>query len=317
MIAIMPSPIATTTAATGLLTGAEWGPSQVKELLQLAAEVKAHPDRYRGALSDRYIMLIFEKPSLRTRIAFEVGIANLGGRSIFLDHTAARLGQRESLPDMARSLESWVHAVVARVFLQSSLDELASCARVPVINALSDKYHPCQALSDLFTLEEVFGGLRGLKIAWVGDGNNVCHSLIVMAARAGVHLRVATPRGYQPSPDVISDARRVARETRGKIDLFHDPAEAVAGAQAVYTDVWTSMGQEDEDSARRGAFAGFQVNETLMALASPDAVFMHCLPAHRGLEVTDAVIDSAASIVFEQAANRLHAQKAILLMLLN
>jgi ornithine carbamoyltransferase len=315
MIATLPSPIAATSA--GLLTGAEWGPGQVKELIQLAAEVKAHPDRYRGALSDRYVMLIFEKPSLRTRIAFEVGIANLGGRSIFLDHTAARLGQRESLPDMARSLESWVHAVVARVFLQSSLEELASHARVPIINALSDKYHPCQALSDLLTLEEVFGGLRGLKVAWLGDGNNVCHSLIVIAARAGVHLRVATPRGYQPCADVVADARRVARETRGKIELFHDPAEAAAGAQAVYTDVWTSMGQEEEDSARRDAFAGFQVNETLMSLAAPDAVFMHCLPAHRGLEVSDAVIDSPASIVFEQAANRLHAQKAILLMLLN
>jgi len=314
-MATLPLPIATT--STGLLTGADWSPGKVKELLQLAAEVKAHPDRYRGALSGRYVMLIFEKHSLRTRIAFEVGIANLGGRSIFLDHTAARLGQRESLPDMARSLESWVHAVVARVFLQSSLEELASHARVPIINALSDKYHPCQALSDLLTLEGIFGGLRGLKVAWLGDGNNVCHSLIVIAARAGIHLRVATPRGYQPCADVVADARRVARETRGKIELFHDPAEAATGAQAVYTDVWTSMGQEEEDSARRGAFAGFQVNETLMALAAPDAVFMHCLPAHRGLEVSDAVIDSPASIVFEQAANRLQAQKAILLMLLN
>ncbi len=315
MIATLPSPIPA--AASGLLTGAEWNPGQVKQLLQLAAELKAHPDRYRGALSDRYVMLLFEKPSLRTRIAFEVGIANLGGRSIFLDHTSARLGQRESLPDMARSLESWVHAVVARVFLQSSLEELAAHVRVPIVNALSDKFHPCQALSDLLTLEEFFGGLRGLKLAWVGDGNNVCHSLLVMAARVGIHLRVATPAGYEPCPSIVAEARRVARETRAKLELFHSPAEAVAGAQAVYTDVWTSMGQEDQDSARRAAFAGFQVNEALMSLAAPGAVFMHCLPAHRGLEVSDAVIDSPASIVFDQAANRLHAQKAILLMLLN
>ncbi len=305
------------TATRDLLTGTEWNAAKVRELYHLAADIKSRPDRYRGALGGRVLALIFEKPSLRTRVTFEVGIQSLGGSSVFLDHTSHRLGERESIKDVARNLERWVQGIVARTFEQRAIDELAESAAVPVINALSDKFHPCQALADFFTLEERFGGVRGLKLAYVGDGNNVCHSLLVAGARVGAHVRVATPEGYEPDAEIVAEARRAARETRAKIEFFHKAEEAVAGAQAVYTDVWASMGQEAEAAAREKIFAPFQVNDALMGLAAPDAVFLHCLPAHRGSEVTDAVIDSPRSIVFDQAENRLHVQKAILLMLLS
>jgi ornithine carbamoyltransferase len=313
----MNAAVAPLTFSNDLLTGMEWNPTQVRELLHLAADVKAHPDRYRGALAGRFLALIFEKPSLRTRVTFEVGISSLGGSSVFLDHTGTKLGQRESIPDVAKNLERWVQGIVARTFTQESIDALAENASIPVLNALSDRYHPCQGLSDFFTLQERFGGLRGLKLAYVGDGNNVCHSLIGIAARAGAHLRIATPAGYDPELAVVSEAKRTARETRGKIELCNSPEEAVADAQAIYTDVWTSMGQEEESAERETAFSGYQVNDALFAHAAFDAVFMHCLPAHRGCEVTAEVIDSPRSIVFDQAENRLHMQKAILLTLLN
>jgi ornithine carbamoyltransferase len=306
----------TVEAANNLLTGSEWGPTQVRELLQLAADVKAQPERYRGALGGRFLAMIFEKPSLRTRVTFEVGIQSLGGSAIFLDHSNARLGERESIPDVARSLSRWVQGIVARVFEQKALEELAAHASIPVVNALSDRFHPCQALSDFFTLEERFGAARGLKLAYVGDGNNVCHSLLLAGARVGAHVRVATPAGYAPDAQIVADARRTAKETRGKIEVLRAPQEAVAGAQAIYTDVWTSMGQESETDERAAKFAPYQVNDELMSLAAPDAVFLHCLPAHRGAEVTDAVMDGPRSIVFDQAENRLHVQKAILLKLL-
>jgi ornithine carbamoyltransferase len=228
-----------------------------------------------------------------------------------------RLGQRESIRDVAKNLERWVQGIVARTFSQESLDQLATHGRIPVINALSDRFHPCQALSDFFTLEERFTTVRGLKVAYVGDGNNVCHSLLTIGARAGVHIRVATPAGFEPDSAVVSEAKRVARETRGKIEILQSPEEAVADAQAIYTDVWASMGQEEEVAAREIAFQGYQVNEALVSLAAPDPVFLHCLPAHRGSEVSEGVIDSPRSIVFDQAENRLHVQKAILLTLLN
>ena len=300
-----------------LLTGTEWSPAQTREILHLAADVKARPDRYRGALAGRFLALVFEKPSLRTRVSFEVGIASLGGSSVFLDHTVTHLGERESIPDVAKSLSRWVNGIVARVFKQESLNELAENAHVPVINALSDLYHPCQAFADFFTLEERFGNLRGLKIAYVGDGNNVCHSLLSIGARTGAHIRVATPQGYEPNATVVSEAKRIARDTRGKIELLNSPEEAVADVQAIYTDVWTSMGQEEETSSRAAAFANYQVNEELFSHAAADAIFMHCLPAHRGAEVAADIMESPRSIVFEQAENRLHVQKAILLTLLN
>lgn len=305
------------TQTNDLLTGMEWNPAQVRDLMHFAADVKAHPDRYRGALAGRFLALIFEKPSLRTRVTFEVGIASLGGSSVFLDHTLTHLGERESIPDVAKSLERWIHGIIARVYKQDSLDQLAANAHIPVINALSDVFHPCQAYSDFFTLEERFGNLRGLKLSYVGDGNNTCHSLMSIGARAGVHLRIATPAGYEPDANIVAEAKRVARETRGKIEILHSPEEAVAGVQAIYTDVWTSMGQESESAAREAAFVGYQVNAELFSHAAPDAIFMHCLPAHRGSEVSADIMDSPRSIVFEQAENRLHVQKAIVLTLHN
>jgi ornithine carbamoyltransferase len=308
---------ATVTLTRDLLTGAEFSPSLTRELFHLAADIKARPDRYRGALTGRFLALIFEKPSLRTRVTFEVGIASLGGGAIFLDHTGSRLGERESIRDVARNLERWVHGIVARTFTQQAIDELAAFASIPVVNALSDRFHPCQALADFFTLEERFGGLRGLKLAYIGDGNNVCHSLLIAGARVGAHVRVATPAGYAPDAEIVAEARRAARETRAKIEILTSPEEAVAGAHAVYTDVWASMGQEAEAAERAKVFQPYQVNEALMAVAAPDAVFLHCLPAHRGAEVTEGVIESPASLVYDQAENRLHLQKAVLLMLLN
>ena len=300
-----------------LLTGTEWNSSTVRDLLSLSADVKSRPSKFARALAGRYIAMIFEKPSLRTRTTFDVGMQSLGGGAVFLDHQHTRLGERESIKDVAKNLERWVHGIVARTFAQSSIDELAEHASIPVINALSDLYHPCQAYTDFFTLEERFGNSRGLTLAYVGDGNNVCHSLLLAGARVGAHIRVATPAGYEPSAEIVGEARLVAKETDSKIDLFHSAAEAVAGAQAVYTDTWASMGQEAEAAERAKIFASFQVNEELMTHAAPGAVFMHCLPAHRGQEVTPAVIDSPRSIIYDQAENRLHVQKAILLMLLS
>ena len=309
-----PFPIA---VSADLITGTEWNAARVQELFQLSIEVKARPDDYGSALAGHFLALILEKPSLRTRVTFEVGMRSLGGTAIFLDQTVSRLGERESIPDVARNLSRWVHAIVARVFEQRELEQLAEFANIPVINALSDRFHPCQAYADFFTLHERYGALRGLKVAYVGDGNNVCHSLMTVAARVGAEMRIATPAGYEPDASVVSEAQQVARENHGSLKLFRSPHDAVARAQAVYTDVWTSMGQENEAAARAEIFASYQVNDELMGQAARDASFMHCLPAHRGAEVTDSVMDSPRSIVFDQAENRLHVQKAILLMLLS
>jgi ornithine carbamoyltransferase len=314
MTAMAPAPIAVT---RDLLTGAEWPASVVRDLFTLARNVKAHPARYAKSLVGRYLALIFEKPSLRTRTTFDVGMQSLGGGAVFLDHTGTRLGERETIRDVAKNLERWVHCIAARTFSQSSIDELAEHAAIPVINALSDRYHPCQGLTDFFTLEEHFGGTRGLKLAYVGDGNNVCHSLMLAGARVGAHVAIGTPKGFEPAADIVADARRTAAETNSTIELFHSAEEAVAGAQAVYTDVWASMGQEEEAAERSRIFANFQVNESLMKLTAPDSVFLHCLPAHRGLEVTHDVMDSPRSLAYDQAENRLHVQKAVLLTLLS
>ena len=295
-----------------LLTGAEWSPGDARDLLERTADIKARPAKYASTLRGKHIALIFEKPSLRTRVTFEVGIQSMGGFVVFLDHTQARLGERESIPDVARNLECWVQGIVARVYEQRVLDEMAENIAIPVINALSDKFHPCQALADYFTLEEKFGSLKGLKLAYVGDGNNVCHSLIFLAARLGVNLHIASPASYAPAQDVMADAKRVAKETRAKIELFTNPLEAVAGVQAVYTDSWTSMGFEAEEKMRRQIFKSYQVNRKLMEQAGPDALFMHCLPAHRGQEVTDEVLDGPTSVVLQQSENRMYVQKAIL-----
>ncbi|HVN07739.1 MAG TPA: ornithine carbamoyltransferase [Patescibacteria group bacterium] len=305
-----------TASPRDLVTGAEFTAAQLHSVLQLAAEVKAHPERFRGALSRRFLALLFEKPSLRTRVSFEIGMQSLGGGSVFLDYSAARMSERETVKDLARNLERWVDVIAARTYLQSTIEELADNAKIPVINGLSDRYHPCQILADFQTLEERFGNLRGFKLAFVGDGNNVCHSLLLAGARLGVNLKIATPPNYKPDPAIVADARLAAKETKARIELLAEPTEAVSGAQAVYTDVWASMGQEQEAAEREKVFSRYQVNDELMAHALPDAVFMHCLPAHRGQEVTEAVLESPRSIVYDQAENRMHAQKALLLTLL-
>jgi ornithine carbamoyltransferase len=278
------------------------------EVLDLAANIKRTPARFAQTLSGRYLTLLFEKPSLRTRMTFELAIKQLGGDAVV---NAGMIAEREPVKDIARNLDRWTQGIVARVFSQSTIDELAAWSSVPVINALSDRFHPCQALADVLTLKEHFGKLSGLKLAFVGDGNNVAHSLMLTAARLGVHVAVATPRGYEPDMEIAQEASR-----SGRITITNDAEEAVEQAHAVYTDVWASMGQESQAAERARVFAPFQVNDELYSKARRDAVFMHCLPAKRGLEVTDSVMESPRSVVFDQAENRLHAQKALLVTLL-
>jgi ornithine carbamoyltransferase len=282
---------------------------ELLSVLDLAADVKRSPDLYRQALAGKSIALLFEKPSLRTRMTFELAIQQLGGFAILNE---AMIGAREPLRDMARNLDRWVNGIVARTFHQKTVEELAHWSKVPVINALSDAWHPCQAMADMQTIRERFGETKGLKLAFIGDGNNVANSLMVTAVRVGIEFAIATPPGYEASTDVFEEALKGDAE----ITITNDPAEAVVGAHAVYTDVWTSMGEEKEAAERRTAFADYQVDNDLFSKARPDAIFMHCLPAKRGEEVTDSVIESPRSVVFDQAENRLHAQKALLLMLL-
>lgn len=290
--------------------------ADVGVLLAAARIMRKEPESYRDALRGRTLALLFEKPSLRTRVTFEVAMKNLGGDSIFIDCRGEPLGQRESVPDIARNLERWVDAIVVRAFRQQVVEELAAWAKVPVINALSDRVHPCQALADLLTLEDIFGTLRGLKLAFVGDGNNVAHSLLLMGAKAGLHVAVATPPSYEPDPEIVRMARETASQTGGAVETGNDPVTAVRGAHAVYTDVWASMGSEHEAETRRQHFAPYRVTAKLLQEALPEAVFLHCLPAHRGEEVDDEVIESPCSAVFHQAENRLHAQRALLWLLL-
>jgi ornithine carbamoyltransferase len=290
-------------------------------LLDLAGQMKA--DRRFGrqaptasVLAGRHVAMLFEKPSLRTRSTFEIAVKELGAETLHVPSEFAD-GTREPLDDVARNLERWVHALVVRTYAQEKVASMAAAApRLHVINALSDEQHPCQALADMMTLQEHWGSLRGRRIAFVGDGNNVATSLAHAAALLGIPFHMASPRGYELSAQVVAAASRVAREGAG-VQLFTDPGEAVRGADAIYTDVWTSMGQERETDRRKQIFAPYQVNGRLMAAAAPGALFMHCLPAHRGEEVTSEVLDSPASVVFDQAENRLHTQKALLLMLLS
>ena len=299
-----------------LLADTELTLDDLKLLFELSERVKAAPGEYAHVLRGKQLAMIFEKPSLRTRTTFEVGITSLGGFAVYLEHTKPRLGEREAVKDIARNLDRWVHGIVARTYLHESVLELAANASIPVINALTDLYHPCQALADYFTLREKFGDLKGIKLAFVGDGNNVCHSLMILGAKLGVSVRVATPAGYEPKPEMLETARAIAAETGSTIESFHDPIQAVEGANAVYTDVWTSMGQEFAAHLRNQVFAPYRVTRDLMEVADPGALFMHCLPAHRGQEVTDEVIDSPESIVYDQAENRLHAQKALMILLM-
>jgi ornithine carbamoyltransferase len=298
----------------------EFDSADLERCLALAAQVKA--DRSLGpqaptsqALHGRHVAMLFEKPSLRTRTTFEIAVHELGGQTVQLQADVA-LTKRESIADIARNLERWVDAVIIRTFSQDLLREFASATtRLHVVNALTDDEHPCQAVSDFLTLQERLGPLRGRTLAYVGDGNNVASSLAHAAAMLGVNLHVASPQGYALPHSVVQQATSLARHG-ARLRLFNEAVDAVAGADAVYTDTWTSMGQEAEAETRRRVFAPYQVNDDLMSLAKPGALFMHCLPAHRGEEVTHEVFESAASVVFDQAENRLHCHKAVLLMLL-
>jgi ornithine carbamoyltransferase len=289
---------------------------EVKQIFTTAADIKANPLKYSDAMAGCSVALIFEKPSLRTRVTFDLGATQMGASSVYLDHQNVRLGERESVKDMALNLERWVDVIVARVYSHETVIELASHSSVPVINGLSEFTHPCQGLTDYFTLTEKVGtDLKGFRIAYVGDGNNTCHSLIFGASKVGAEIRVGTPKGYEPNAGIMKLARRDALRSGAKIEVVHDPFEAVEGAQAVYTDVWASMGFEAETERRREIFSSFRVTKRLMRTADRGAFFMHCLPAHRGDEVDAEVIDSKNSIVYDQAENRLHAQKAIMLLL--
>lgn len=295
---------------------ADLSPAEMSAILELAHAVKAQPEDFRHALDAKQMVMFFEKPSLRTRLTFETAMNTVGGNAMFVDQTESPLGDRESIPDVARNLERWMQVIVLRTYAHETVTEMAANASVPVINALSDLEHPCQAIADFMTLEERFGALEGLRFTYVGDGNNVCHSLMLAGALLGVHTTVATPKGFEPKLEIIHKAIEIAEQTGGSLTLTHDPHKAAEEADAIYTDICTSMGQEHEAARRAPIFKPFQVNEAMMERAQESAVFMHCLPAHRNAEVTDAVLDGPQSIVFDQAENRMHAQKAITLMLL-
>jgi ornithine carbamoyltransferase len=290
--------------------------AEVAAVFSLTADLKREPKRFAAALAGRSLAMIFEKSSTRTRVSFEVGMTQLGGHALFLSSRDIQLGRGEPIADTARVLSRYVDAIMARTFAHQTVLDLARYGSVPVVNGLTDDLHPCQAMADYFTLREVFGELRGHKLAYVGDGNNVAHSLMLGGTKVGMDVAVATPPGFEPKPHYVELARRDAAEAGVALTITHDPREAVAGASAVYTDVWASMGQEAEAEARRQAFAGWTVDEALMSLARPEAVFLHCLPCHRGEEVAAEVVDGPQSRIIDEAENRLHVQKAILLWLL-
>jgi ornithine carbamoyltransferase len=288
-------------------------PADIRHLLELAGHVKATPSAYAYALKSRTLAMLFEKPSLRTRVTFDLAIEELGGHSLYLGPAEVHLGQRESVHDVAKNLERMVDAIMIRTFEHGTIEELAANADIPVINGLSDFSHPCQALADYMTMLEAKGRIQGLKVAFIGDGNNVARSLLFAGALLGAEVRIATPRGYEMDSASLEWAHVHGEETGFRCMTTLDPAEAATGADVLYTDVWASMGQESEAAARAGIFRPYQVNSDLFRRADKDAIFLHCLPAHRGDEVTDEVIDSSSSFVFIQAENRLHTQKAVLM----
>jgi len=316
-------PVTPRTAGTGaekllrhLISIHDLSAGDVAKLFDLAAVIKARPGQFRTALSGKILAMIFEKSSTRTRVSFEAGMYQLGGIAQFLSSRDIQLGRGEPVADTARVLSRYVDGIMARTFAHRTVQDLSANATVPVINGLTDLLHPCQALTDYFTIRERFGRLKGLKLAYVGDGNNMAHSLMFGGSKCGVDVSVATPPGYGPSPEVARQAMEDAARAGTKLVVTHSKEEAVAGAHVVYTDVWASMGQEEEREKRLKDFAGWTVTKFLMALADRDAVFMHCLPAHRGEEVAAEVCDSPRSIIFDQAENRLHVQKAILATLM-
>jgi len=309
-------PATTTFPGRDLISIRDLSPIEIETIFHLAGLLKARPSNFRTALAGKQMVMFFEKQSLRTRLTFEAGMASMGGNAFFMDQTAGRLDAREKLSDIAHNVERWVDAIVLRTYSHATVEGMAEHACIPVINALSDLEHPCQALADYFTLLERFGDLKKICLAYVGDGNNVAHSLLLTAATLGSQIRIATPEGYACDSQIVAEARDIARQTGAVIDILNDPKQAVDGVDAIYTDAWTSMGHEHEEQQRNQIFPPYQLNETLAAGAAPHAVFMHCLPAHRGMEITDAIMDCDRSVVFDQAESRLHVQKAILLLLL-
>lgn len=289
---------------------------EIEELFALTDELKKGKSKYAESLKGKTLALIFQKPSNRTRVSFAVGMFQLGGLGIYLAPDEINLGVRESIKDVARTLSRYVDGIVLRTFAHKNVEELAKYASIPVINGLSDLTHPCQGLADLYTIRENLGSFCGQTLAYVGDGNNVANSLLYGCAKVGINVNVATPKEFEPNPDVVRAARVFARVSGVKINVFRNPDQACSNAEVIYTDVWTSMGQEKEAAARKKIFKSFQVNKKLVSLAKKHCLIMHCLPAHRGDEITDEVIDSQDSIVFDQAENRLHVQKAILIRLL-
>ncbi|HXF36576.1 MAG TPA: ornithine carbamoyltransferase [Actinomycetota bacterium] len=300
-----------------LLSVDDLSPRELSELLDLAARLKASPDAYADRLAGRSVAMIFEKPSTRTRVSFEVAVAELGGHAVPLSAGELQLGRGETIEDTGRVLSRYVDAIVLRTFEQERLEVLAEAASVPVVNALSDFEHPCQALADLLTIREKKGDPAGRTLAYLGDGNNVTHSLLLGGAKAGMRVRVATPAGFEPIPLVVNRAAEIAGETGGGVEVTNDPIEAARGADVLYTDVWASMGQEAEADERALVFPAYRIDQKAVELAAPDVIVMHCLPAHRGQEITDEVIDGPRSVVWDQAENRLHTQKALLLRLLD
>jgi ornithine carbamoyltransferase len=298
-----------------LLTLLEFSNGELSSLLKLAEKIKAKPAKYKKALKGQALAMIFEKTSTRTRVSFEVGMAQLGGQALFLGKNDIQLGKGETVADTARVLSRMVQGIMARVYAHKTVEDLAEFSKVPVINGLSDLHHPCQCLADLLTIQEEVGSLKGVQLVYVGDGNNVAHSLLIGAAKTGMNLKLVCPPGYEPEAKVLATAKTLAVKTKSRLEVVHPVVGSVKGADVVYTDVWTSMGQEAEQAKRVKAFAGYQVNEKLMA-ESPKAIFLHCLPAYRGEEVSAGVIDGPQSRVWDQAENRLHAQKALLVTLM-
>lgn len=309
-------PLAPTVAQEDFLSLKDYSTEEILDLLHLAIELKKPENKYLPLLKGKVLGMIFEKSSTRTRVSFEAGMLQLGGNAMFLSSQDTQLGRGETIADTARVLSGYLDGLMIRTFHQSAVEELAEFSSIPVINGLTDDYHPCQVLADLMTLIEHFGELKGRKLAYIGDGNNMANSLMIGAAKVGLDIAIAAPKGYEPKAEMVELAQAIAKETGALVTVTNDPAEAVTGSDAIYTDVWASMGQEAEAIKRLNDFAGFQVNAELVAHAKPDYIFMHCLPAHREEEVTTDILEGPHSVIFQEAENRLHAQKAVLVTLM-